>query len=514
MLTSETNPKQGGAQPAEPRRPERAVLRAARTTAAALTLLSAAGYSALSLYRHNHFASNAFDLAVQDQTVWGYSRFEFIYNTVLGIPNLLGDHFHPILMVLAPFMWIWDSAGVLLVAQAVLLALAGIPIYLWAERELGLVAAIAFQAAYLCFWGVLAGVVYDFHHVVFAVPAISLALYATLTRRNLLLVAAVAVAMLTREDVAVTLIALGFYVLVIQRRWILGAALMAVNAAWFGLLLGVIIPSLGGGVSYRHWTYDALGTGPLNAASYVVQHPLASLKLLFTPAEKARVWIGSFLAFALLPLASPLLLVALPSFLERFWSSSPNFWSFHFQYSMLAAPILTFAAMDTCARIRRAWGGRLAIAATKLLPVAAVAASALLMFVVVRPFAEVTTYLPDSRVAEIQSCLSSIPADASVAASNALVPHLSHRDAIYLISVRSDADYIVVDPSTYSGFFTGEEDQLRNVVRGALAAGYGIVCVKGTTLVLARADSTIKLTPQLEAWLAGRCSGRACIAGS
>ena len=114
-----------------------------RAITAVLIGVAGALYSYVSLYRHNHFASNAFDLAVQDQTVWGYSRFEFINNTVLGIPNLLGDHFHPILMVLAPFMWLWDSAGVLLVAQAVLLAVAAIPIYLWAEREQGPAAGVA-----------------------------------------------------------------------------------------------------------------------------------------------------------------------------------------------------------------------------------------------------------------------------------------------------------------------------------------------------------------------------------
>lgn len=509
MLTSETNPKE--AAEADVQASPALSLRTPRLVAALLTMLAAAGYSAVSLYRHDHFASNAFDLAVQDQTVWGYSRLEFIYNTVLGIPNLLGDHFHPILMVLGPFMWLWNSAGVLLVAQAILLALAGIPIYLWGERELGPLGGLAFQAAYLCFWGVLAGVVYDFHHVVFAVPAISLALYGTLTRRNVLLFPALAVAMLTREDVALTLIALGFYILVVQRRWVLGIAVMAVNAAWFGLLLGVIIPALGGGVSYRHWTYDALGSGPVGAANYVIRHPIASLQLLFQPAAKTRVWIGSFAAFALLPLLSPLLLVALPSFLERFWSSSPNFWAFHFQYSMLPAPILAFAAMDTCARIRRAFGGRLAVLGTRLLPVAALAASALLTFVFVQPLAEVTTYLSGTRAAEIQSCLDTIPADAAVTASNTLVPHLSHRALIYEISLRSDADYIAVDPSTYSNFFPGEEDQLRNIVRGALAAGYGVVCAKGTTLVLARVESMQQLTPELQRWLADQCSGRACI---
>src|SRR6266699_713859 len=89
---------------------------------------------------------------------------------------------------LAGFMLVWNSAEVLLVGQAVLLAVAGIPIYLWAERELGPLAGVAFQAAYLVFWGVLAGVIYDFHHAAFAVPALSTALYATMTRRNWLLV--------------------------------------------------------------------------------------------------------------------------------------------------------------------------------------------------------------------------------------------------------------------------------------------------------------------------------------
>jgi hypothetical protein len=177
---------------------------------------------------------------------------------------------------------------------------------------------------------------------------------------------------------------------------------------------------------------------------------------------------------------------------------------------MLPAPILAFAAMDTCARLRRLWGGRLSLAGTAVLPVAVFAAGALLTFGLVRPLAEISTYLPDSRAAQITSCLMTIPSDASVTASNTLVPHLSHRPLIYEISMHSDADYIVVDPSTYSDFYPGEEDQLRNIVRGALAAGYGVVCANGTTLVLARVESLKQLTPDLQRWLAGKCSGRAC----
>src|SRR5438046_9592808 len=120
MVTSDSNPKE---------RTAVLSLRIGRTLAGALTFPGFAAYASISVYRHQHYASNAFDLAVQDQTVWGYSRGEFISNTVLGIPNLLGDHFHPILVTLAPFMLIWNSAEALLVAQPVLVAVAGLPAY-------------------------------------------------------------------------------------------------------------------------------------------------------------------------------------------------------------------------------------------------------------------------------------------------------------------------------------------------------------------------------------------------
>src|SRR2546429_5360695 len=99
-----------------------------------LALIAAVAYAAVGVYRHDHFASNAFDLGVQDQTVWGYSRLQMIPNTVEMIPNLLGDHFHPILMTVAPLYWIWDDARVLLLVQAGLPAGPAGPTFSWAPQ--------------------------------------------------------------------------------------------------------------------------------------------------------------------------------------------------------------------------------------------------------------------------------------------------------------------------------------------------------------------------------------------
>jgi uncharacterized membrane protein len=458
-----------------------------------LALIAAISYAAVSIYRHDHFASNAFDLGVQDQTVWGYSRLQMIPNTVDMIPNLLGDHFHPILMTVAPLYWIWDDARVLLLVQAGLLAAAAVPIFWWARQRLGLLPAIAVEAAYLTFWGVLSGVIYDFHHIAFAVPAISFGLYAALTKRNRLFWPMLALGLLTRENIALTFAAIGVYIAVVQHRWRLGAAVIAICAAWFTALIEVVMPAIAG-APYAHWTYDALGNGPGSALWHIVRHPIASLRLLVDNPTKLKLWGGLLGAWLLLPLLSPISLVAIPTLLERLWSSNPALWSASFHYSLVIAPILAFASIDGLARLQHALP-RL----SRTLPSLAVfAAGLILTFGVVRPFDEVGTYISPQQVADIQSCLTVIPADASVSASNALLPHLSHRRQIYLLTLKDDADYVAIDLAAYlDHFFPGEQEQIRATITDSLANGYGVACSRGTTVVLHRGSNNSGLSPEL-----------------
>src|SRR5438309_6848578 len=448
----------------------------------ALALLAAIVYGSISVYRHNVFASGAFDLGVQDQTVWGYSQLEMIPNTVEMIRNLLGDHFHPILMTIAPLYWIWNDVRVLLIAQAVLIAAGGVPIFWWARQQLGLLSANAFEIAYLVFWGVLSAVVYDFHHIAFAVPAVSFGLYAVLTKNNRLLWAMVVLGLLTRENIALTFAAIGVFVMLAQHRWRLGAALLALCVVWFVSVIEVIMPAIAG-APYGHWTYQELGSGPGSALLHIVRHPISSLALLFNNTVKLKLWGGLLGAWLFLPILSPLFLVAIPTLLERPWSSNPAFWSASFHYSLVIAPVLAFASIDGLARLRQLVRGRIRSMLGVGLSVAVLVAGTILSVAVVRPFDEIGPYISASQVADIRSCLGVIPADASVSASNALLPHLSHRPQIYLLTVKADADYVAIDLATYlDHFFPGEKAQVRTTIKGALENGYGVACSKGTTV--------------------------------
>jgi uncharacterized membrane protein len=308
------------------------------------------------------------------------------------------------------------------------------------------------------------------------------------------------VGFLTRENVALTFLFMGLYLVVAQRRWQLGGTVILLSVGWFFLVIRVIMPALAG-QPYSHWTYDALGSGPVSAALHVLRHPLSSLKLLFTPLQKAKVWGALLGPWLFLPVLSPLFLVALPSLADRFWSSNSLLWTTHFHYSLLISPVLAFAAIDTLARVVRRWPAIEKWRATVAIPSALLGAGIVITFALIHPLDELGTYVSSRQAAEIQACLNVIPRTASVSAANYLLPHLSHRRQIYLLTMRTDADYIAFDLSSYQHFYPGEEALVRKDLVDALGNGYGVACTNGGTVVLERGASSKTLSPELEQFI-------------
>ena len=434
----------------------RRIVAAAVPVACAST--AACFYSAISIYRHDRFASDAYDLGIFDQTIWGYSRLTILPNTVKGIPNLLGDHFHPALMAVAPAYWIWNDARVLLVVQALLLAAASLPICWWARPRLGLAGAVAVQLAFLGFWGLLAGVIFDFHEVALAVPAISFGLYALLERRTRLFWTMFVLGCLTKEDVSLTFAAMGVYAALVQRRGRFGLGAIALAGAWFAVTIGAIMPAIAGR-PYHYWHYPTLGPRWTSAPLALVRRPWRVLAAPFDNGTKLETLAATFGAWLFLPLVSPVLLIAIPAVAERFLAGNPSFWTDRFQYSLPIAPILAFAAIDSLSRphARRVRG---------LAVVGVLACGLVLSLAVVRPLRGLSGYMPEARAAAIDSCLDRIPPRVAVAASGALVPHLTHR--------------LRVDP-----LFRQEHDRYLAVDgRAAHAPGYRRVCRGGGVTVL------------------------------
>jgi len=483
----------------------RASGRTAPATLAAWTLaaLAAAGYAWAAIYRFEHFGANAYDLGLFDQTIWGYSRFDWIPNTILRIPHELGDHTDFTLMVLAPLYWVWSDPRMLLLAQAAMLAGAALPIFWWAREELGAAAALLFEAAYLVFFGVLAGDIFDFHELALAAPLVSVALWAMLTRRDVVLGVCVALLLLTKEDVALTLVGFAAFIAFVQRRWRLGGAIAGVSVAWFALAYKVLIPAFAGGRAYTHWSYDALGSTPGSAARNLVLHPIRSVELFVTPHAKRVGLFNVFASWLFLPLVSPLLIVMLPTLAERFLSSIPSYWAQGFHYSLLIAPMLAFAAVDTTARGLRFGRSRGRERTIVLLAGGGVLAACLFFtFVRLKPLDELRRYTAPETVEEIERCLDAIPPDASVSATSALVPRLSQRRHVYVLDGRPLPGTRFYAINTTTWIFPLTAANLGRTVERLLDGRYGVRCQGAVTVVLEQGARAKRLDPRLRRALA------------
>ncbi len=265
-----------------------------------LVLFMSVFYSVLSILRHLHFGSNTWDLGIFDQMVWHYSRFEAPASTSKLLQNDWGDHFSPVVALCGPLYWVYPHAETLLVAQAVLFAMALIPIFLFIEKRLGRNQAYCLAVAFIFFWGVQDTVEYDFHQDVFAVPLIAFAIYFIDIKKWFWASFLILTLLLVKEDLTLLIAAFGVY-LMFRRKVKLGFGLVVIGVLFFYLDLAVIIPHFNEvGKTYGHWIYPGLGTCPGNALIAVLKDPFLPLGILFsngTKIETLFLLFGPFLFF-------------------------------------------------------------------------------------------------------------------------------------------------------------------------------------------------------------------------
>jgi len=163
--------------------------------------------------------------------------------------------------------------------------------------------------------------------------------------------------------------------------------------------------------------------------------------------------------------------------------------------------MLAFAAIDTTDRLRR-------VAAPRWRPwLAYVAAGAVLLaglaftFQRIKPLDELRREPSALAASSIDSCLRTIPADASVSATSALVPHISDRRSIYQLDDRPlpGTPWLALDTQTW--IFPLTLGDIGRIVDRSLAHGYGVRCSNARTVVLARGVATRNLNPALRALL-------------
>lgn len=390
--------------------------------AAVLSLL----YATVAVRRHQLLRTTGYDLGIFEQAVRAYARLEAPVVPLRGDGfNLLGDHFHPLVAALAPLYGLWPSPLCLLVAQSALLALAVVPLARWVVRTLGRRAAHVVAFGYGASWGIASAAAFDFHEVALAVPLLAFALEALGRRCWGRAVAWAAPLLLVKEDLGLTLAAVGVYVAWKGPRK-LGIATAAAGLVGSAVEIALLLPAFNPGGGYAHGGNLTDGHGSLLAT--LAFAPLDALR----PDVKAMTLVLVFAPSALLALRSPLSLIAVPTLAWRMLSENAFHWGTAFHYSAVLMPVVFAGLVDALGRYRQA-GDPLAARHVRasLVTVLAVTVVMLPSFPLAQ-LAQRATWRTTPHIEAARTLLQRIPDGATVAASNRLVPQLTSRCHVVL----------------------------------------------------------------------------------
>lgn len=425
-----------------------------------------AGYAAVSLRRHHLLLTSGYDLGIFEQSVRSWANGQWPTSRLKGVAYpVLGDHFSPIVAVLAPVYRLFPSPITLLVAQAALLALGVVPLHRFARERMGAGTAAVVAFTYAGSLGLLDALTFDFHEIAFAIPLLSCALVACAAERSRAALLWALPVLLVKEDLGITIAALALLIAVRDRRARgLGLGVAAFALSWTVIVMIVVIP--------------AVNPGRRNAYTHQLTTELFNHDDLRVKLTTTLILLG---ASAFGAIHSPLSLVAVPTLAWRFVSDNPAYWGTGYHYDAVPAVVLAVAFAD--ALNRGAFAGRTG----RTVQGAAVAVAGL--SVAATPVAPALTpgfWSDPPSVTQTRALLQGIPDGARVSASNWLAPQLTDRAEVSLFGAEGVpvADYVAVDLG-HTGFPIGRGATQR-LLQECTASGFSIADHRGDVWLLRR----------------------------
>ena len=377
---------------------------------------------------HRHFGTYGFDVGIYDQGTWLLSRLRAPFVTVRGL-NLFGEHASYILILVAPLYRLWADPRLLLLLQAIALALPAWVVYRLGTKHLGNPAAgLAVAIAYLAFPAMQWALTWQFHPETLAAGFLALAALAADGRRTRLMAVWLGLALLCREDVGLVVAGFGGLLMLTGQRTV-GRRVLIAGLIWWVLATFLFIPWANGRqTNLFEINYGITGVGPI-----------ALLKALPSMLGRALATALSnqglgYLLLVLVPLlglpllAPKALLPVAPALFLNLAAIPPEQHQIRYQYLATSAPFLAIAAiagLQVVASRRRALLAPLLVALV-------IAALVMDQRYGPAPWSHnkiVATASPADQAR--RQALALIPADAPVSAQFNLVPQLSHRVKIF-----------------------------------------------------------------------------------
>ncbi len=376
-------------------------------------------YAVLSVVRHANYQSFGYDLGINNQVVWRYSTFQPPITTSDPFPGetKLVTHVEFVYALLAPFYWIWSTARMLLIVDALLISLSAFAVYLLAKKyKLHASLCIALPFSYLMFYGVQNAMWFDVHSSSFAAGFLAWFLYFIDSKKYKFSWIFLILAITAKENIGLlTLLICVIYFWKYRTKQIIWMGVLSITYLIFVYL--VYFPY----VVQKEYLYQN------NQGLLSNLNPIS----LVDSSEKREAIFYSFASFGFLPLLLPFyLLPAIGDFATYFILASDLTAShgIYMHYRVTLAPLFLWVLILVLSRYR--------LLNNKYIAVYLVICAFAVQYMLHLPLSYLTKswfWTPASGVLHMDNVKHILPNNVSVVAQNNIVPHISQRDQIYTL---------------------------------------------------------------------------------
>lgn len=408
-------------------------------------------FSWISILRFENYYAGRFDLGNMEQTVWNSLHghiFEFTNPNGTTIVSRLAFHADFILVLLAPLYAFWQDPRFLLVIQTAILGLGTFFVYEIAQliikrKNVSLLIA----CLYLLNPSLERSVIYDFHAVTLATTFLLGAFYFMYKKKYTWFVLLAVLAGICKEEIWAITGLFGFYIIIVQKKKLLGSLISIGSLSALYILIWKIIPQVAGTQHFAlsYYSNGEVTDSPTSLIKLFLFSPLKTFSLL---TDSARlIYLNQlFLPIGYLGLFAPLMLIfAAPDLVINLLSTKAELHQIYYQYTAAVTPFLFIATI---------YGTALLMRRLKKIPeivfILYLAGTGLYSAYLYGPLPgakspnlDMITRPMTNRVV-IDRLLAAIPAKYSVSTSNSLGSHVTHRPYLFTMPYGwDDADYIV-----------------------------------------------------------------------
>jgi uncharacterized membrane protein len=388
------------------------------------------GISALVLFvcssiRHTLFQSGVLDLGIYDQVVYLISQGQPPISSFLGFHHM-GNHAAWAVYPLALLYKIYPSAYWLLAVQAVSLALGAVPTYYLAlQTGLKESQAVAMATVYLLYPLIFNVNLFEFHPEVMAIPVFLGVVLAARLGKVVWFCLGTIFILGCKAVLSLTVTAMGFWLLVFERRRFCGTFALIAGISWFLIASQVVIPFFSNNEVAAVSRYSYLGDSVTAIASNLLLKPNIILERVFSlKTLEYLALIVAPLIWGLTPKHLTPLVSAIPALVLNILSDKPTQRDLIHQYSLPILPFLIVAVIASLAA-DRGW----------LRTRRAIILWALLAFMVLGKYGYFwSRYLRtvDNWQATTEA-IAQVQTKGPVLTTHSIAPHLSHRPMIQFV---------------------------------------------------------------------------------